>query len=580
VYFLVSWGQFKSEQILDKKNIQGINFIRLRGTEMERARAHGAILRDQIRNGAVPFLAKKNEMLIRRSPGVLQWKATQASVIWFYRNVLIPYLHRHNSQEVREIMKVLSIESGISYDDYVRSMLQPDAFMLLCRTSVMKYLLGDLPIGALPACTSAVTLSDWTESGRLLVCRNQDYPVVGPWEKNTTVIFHEPTEKNHIPFISITTAGIHTGGLTSMNREGLTLALHAHFGKNVSLKGTPIVEIGNAIIRQAKTLDEAIDIARKYQTYCNWAFVISSAKENNAIVLEMTPKKILVRYAKDGFLAHTNYFHSPELQSEEALISGGYVEDLHSRYVGIRRALEVNRGLLEPKHMTSALGNHLDVMTGVERVVGNTVSVVTSIKSVVFDPGSQQFWISSRNQSPTGLGEFVQIDVENFWVAPKNSLVTLRGNRPQDSRLFEGVRHYREAYREYHMESDRPGYLHRAFLELQKAAEAYPVDGNIWLQIAIVAFKLHKFKEARISLERTLGLVLSPHTSGVRDLYLARCMDIEGQRLKACELYLKGKTNSDPSLRKAMLKGLKRPYTKEKTGSIMIDLQLPDTFHY
>ena len=568
---------------MDYKNIRGINFLRLRGTEAERARAHGVLLKEKIANGAIPFLAKKNELLIRRSPGIIQKKPAQASIIWFYNNVLIPYLQRKSSVESRAVLQALATESGISYEDYLKSLLQPDAFMLLCRTSVMKYLLGDLPVSALPACTSAVTLANWNASKRLLVCRNQDYPVVGPWEKNTTVLFNEPTEKNHVPFISITTAGLHSGGLTSMNREGLTLALHAHFGRNISLKGTPIVEIGNAIIREAKTLGEAVDIASRFKTYANWAFVISSAKENDAAVLEITPSKTRVRHAEDGFLAHTNFFHSPELHKEEALISGAYAEDLHGRLNGIYQSLKPNRGELEPRHMTSALGSQIDPQTGQERVIGNTVSVITTIKSAVFDPGAQKFWVSCRQESPTGLGDFLEINADTFWKNENYSedlWPSLPGYHPKDSTLIEGVRSYRVAYQSYHMESDHPGYLLRTYESLQKAAKLYPADGNIWVQKAILAVKLHRFKEARQFLEKTLDLILTPHITNVRNLYIARCLDIEKDRQAALLLYSQWETVNDPSLRQAMFKGLKKPYRAKDTQSMMIDLQFPDTFHY
>jgi len=368
-----------------------------------------------------------------------------------------------------------------------------------------------------------------------------------------------------------------------MNREGLTLALHAHFGRNISLKGTPIVEIGNAIIREAKTLGEAVDIASRFKTYANWAFVISSAKENDAAVLEITPSKTRVRHAEDGFLAHTNFFHSPELHKEEALISGAYAEDLHGRLNGIYQSLRRHRGELEPRHMTSALGSQIDPQTGQERVIGNTVSVITTIKSAVFDPGAQKFWVSCRQESPTGLGDFLEINADTFWKNENYSeelWPSLPGYHPKDSTLIEGVRSYRVAYQSYHMESDHPGYLLRTYESLQKAAKLYPADGNIWVQKAILAVKLHRFKEARQFLEKTLDLILTPHITNVRNLYIARCLDIEKDRQAALLLYSQWETVNDPSLRQAMFKGLKKPYRAKDTQSMMIDLQFPDTFHY
>jgi hypothetical protein len=243
--------------------------------------------------------------------------------------------------------------------------------------------------------------------------------------------------------------------------------------------------------------------------------------------------------------------------------------------------LEAEQGRIEPKHMAAALGDSVDFFTGDERVVGNTVSVVTTIKSTVWDPSAQRFWVASRGESPVGLGDFVEVDAERFWEsATEEGARTLPGYRPRDPRLVEGMRHYREAYRAYHMENHLPDYRERALAELRKAARAFPTDGNLWVQAGIVAFGLRQFDEARGCFEQARVLKLSPHTAQVCDLYLARCMDIAGDRGAALALYRSGSATRDPKLRKAMLRGIRKPYRARETSRMLIDLQFPDTFHY
>lgn len=565
------------------RTIRGVHFIRVQGDAVERARMHAALLKERILSGAIPALAKKNEWIIRRSPGLTQVRPFQEAVIWFYNHLLMPHLARRMPREIRELMRAMAEESGLPLRTFQKSLFQADAFMLLCRVSVMKYTLGGRFMAAgLPGCTSAVALKDWTKSGRLLACRNQDYPMVGPWESNTTVIFNEPTEKGHIPHVSISTAGVHTAGLTALNREGITLFTHAHFGRNVTLRGMPVIDIGNEIVRRSRTLSEAIDIARHCRPYANWSFIVSSARENAAAVIEMTPNKTRVRSPQDGFLAHSNFFHSEELQKDEALMSGGYADDLEARICRIKEVIEENRGAVEPSHLALALGDQVDPFTGEERVVGNTVSVPTTIKSTVFDPLAQKLWVSCRQETPTGLGDFLEVDVDRFWdqSTSEEEWPSMPGYTPRNSRLTEGLRHYREAYRAFHMENHEPDYLERTLAALRKATRAYPEDGHLWVQAAILAFRCQQFGEAREYLERAKGLKLSRHIEGVRDLFLARCLDIEGKRQEAQSIYRQGIDTRDPMLRKAMRKGMRKPYRANYATSLLIDLQFPDTFHY
>jgi tetratricopeptide (TPR) repeat protein len=383
--------------------------------------------------------------------------------------------------------------------------------------------------------------------------------------------------------VAITTAGVHTAGLTAINREGITVFTHAHFGRRVRLSGKPVVTIGNEIARKARTLDEAIDLARKNLPCANWAFVVASAKEQAAIVIEMNPDKAAVRHAEDGFIAHSNYFHDKELREDEALISGGICEDLEGRLCRLRDILEADRGRLEPSHLSRALGDHVDHFTGEERVYGNTISVVTTIKSTVFDPEQQRFWISTRGESPMGLGEFMEVDIDRFWKdKPEETLARKKipGYTPKKPGLLEGIHHYREAYREWHMNCHEPDFAERCYIALKKATRAFPSDPNVWFQAGIVALKLHKFDEARNCFEQSLPFKTARHVTEVRNLYLARCYDLAGERAKALDIYGRFSQIGEPRLRKAYEHGMRRPYRERDTARMMLDLQFPDTLQY
>jgi tetratricopeptide (TPR) repeat protein len=302
-------------------------------------------------------------------------------------------------------------------------------------------------------------------------------------------------------------------------------------------------------------------------------------------VIQMTPSRVHVHRVSDGFLTHTNYFHSEELRKTEALLSGAYCEDLEARFCRIRQLLEPHRGRLEPQHMARALGDHVDYFTGQERVFGNTLSVMTTIKSAVFEPEALRFWIGTRKKSPVGLGEFLAVDVEKFWKQSAEECEVkaqmISGYQPKSPGLLEAVTHYREAYRTYHLEAHTEGYPERTLDHLRKAAQAFPEDGHLWIQAGIVAIKIRRFEEARGFFERTLALKLSRHVVLVRDLYLARCLDVLGERKQAKEIYLRNSQLAiEPKLKKAFKRGLRRAYRLTHPSQMVVDLQFPDTFAY
>ncbi|OFZ22872.1 MAG: hypothetical protein A2X94_17610 [Bdellovibrionales bacterium GWB1_55_8] len=499
-------------------------------------------------------------------------------IVWFYKNVLMPFLlNSHHNDSTR--LRAIADATGLPYKLCLESMLQPDALMLISRLSVMKHFLRELPSSGLPGCTSAVALKQWTKGGKLLVCRNLDYPIVGPWEKQTTVVFNFPARASgEMPHVSVTSAGIPVAGLTAINVEGLTLAAHAHFGKDVSLRGRAIVNIGDEIISRARTIGEAADIARRYRRIGNWAFVISSAREHDAAVIEMSPTQTRVRHADDGFIAHTNLFQT-DLRQREGLISGGSYEDMVGRVCRIRQILERDRGSLEPKHLTAALGDHVDSETGEERVVGNIISVVTTIASIVLEPEGQRIWVSNRDESPTGIGNFLDVDLAKFWNTPSEERL-LPGYRPKCAALIQGAGLYREAYRAWHMNNHEPDFREKTLNALRRTLEIIPSDGYVWVQAGIVAFSLRRFDESRQFLEQAGQLRLSAHVAQVRDLFLARCRDIAGDRQSAIALYRKYLTIADPKLRRAMKEGFRRRYRVSDTVRLMLDLQFADALQY
>ena len=230
------------------RKVAGVNFLLLQGDAVARARQHGRYLKNEIWDGVPMVLEKKNEWIIRRGLNFLHPRSIFMEIpLWIYRNILISLFDRGHEPRYRWINRALSEETGIPISVFRESIFHADALMLLARTSVMKHLVREWPSIGLPGCTSAAVLGGWTQSGRLLAARNMDYPLIGPWEKHSTVFFPDPPHPGEIPPLGVSSAGVHTAGLTGMNLEGITLATHAHFARKSFLAVRPSWKLGTRL---------------------------------------------------------------------------------------------------------------------------------------------------------------------------------------------------------------------------------------------------------------------------------------------------------------------------------------------
>jgi len=230
------------------------------------------------------------------------------------------------------------------------------------------------------------------------------------------------------------------------------------------------------------------------------------------------------------------------------------------------------------------LGDHVDYFSGTERVFGNTVSVITSIKSVVFDPSKSRLYVGNRHESPVGLGNFLELDLEKMWDMDFSELGELPvhpGYQPQSPKLIQAVSEYREAYRCFHIENFHDDYMINTRNHLRKAVRTFPQDGHMQLQMALVYFKTKSPKKALFHFQKAREMGLTHHLEGVCKLFHARCLDLVGRRKEAKEIYKSTLEEiNEPGLKEALQKGLSSKYKKKMLSHLMLDLQFPAPHHY
>lgn len=571
----------------------GINVLHLRGTCAEMAAQHGALLKQEVRDGALPFLGERNAQMIASSPlfrgKPALTKAALKAIRLFVQKPMLANIPRRYFEEVRALAK----EAGLPYDLCEQGLLQADTLVILIRLFMGKYfnyhvgsgVAGQLSAGGMPGCTSVVAVGSASKSGKLIHGRNMDYPVVGKWDTHPTIFYCDPEglDKGQ-RYIGISSAGIHTPGVTGINESGITISAHFHCAKSVSPFGTPIQIIGAEAITKAKTLGQAIDIITDCNRAGSWSLMVSSAKENNAALIEIVHGKANVVEPEDGKLAHSNHYHSRELQESEVHLCAGITNDCLYRHARAMELLCEKSGSIDRNAVAQILGDSFDSETKRVRGHGNTISVVTTVTSMISEAADGKFWVANSGRTPTCLGDYAGFKVDETFesfescepeilVWPKTGVPTIKGTEKELA-----FNHFRDAYIAFHTNYDEK----QATVHLAKAAKADPEEGHYHLAHGHFLMREHQCEQALEALGRAEKCVMSPHMQQVTTLFKGHALDCLGKRAEAIECYNQVVAGSadDPHLRREAKRCLRKPYKIERAADVTFDLQFCDSVEY
>ena len=565
------------------RQIHGVRLIRLTGTREERAIQHGRIIaalkpeeRDTL---ALQPLSTKNQTLVKRAAGRIPGIS---SLFETFYDAFVFRQYRNLPKEYRNRLKPFAKHAHLSTRKLWLSLYQPDLLMVLAAMAHEK--VRNQFVSGMPGCTSGVI----EKNGETLFLRNLDYPAASHWEKWPTVFYHEPSDAQR--FVSVSSLGIHTAGLTGWNESGIVFSLHAHFSKQTSLTGVPIFFLGEDIMETARTFEEAVHICKKFKTIGSWAINLMSLKERKGATIELSNESISVhpmnseQYEKETeqqILAHSNGFNHGQFKEHEIYFSGAFFEDIRARKLGLDSALKKNPDL---RDAITALASHHDYQTGFQRVFGNTVSVVTTIQSMVIQASTQSCYLSIRQETPTPFGPFLKIPFRWEDVAACEANPELVMPKTEFSESFiHAVHAYHQAYVAWQV-SDQPvkKAAEQTHSFLIQATEFEPEDPHLWMQRGYFELIHREGKMAQECFTTALKFALSPHLQTVARYFLAICSDLLGDRAQALEIYQTVLTTQglDEKLKKKAEKRLNRPFQWNYCQKIEPDLQYVEPLQY
>lgn len=377
-----------------RKSSSGLFELYVEGAPFERGVINGKLTRELVQRQEDHF----NEQINRMIPSKFYLHFLKYFVGWFNRN-----LDKNIKEEYKEEIYGVSQSASDKYE-YIGSNYQ----------RILNYHAAHdighaLQSMALVGCTSFGTWSDKSADSTMIIGRNFDFYVGDKFAEDKIVAFFHPADGYR--FMSVTWGGF-IGVVSGMNEKGLTVTINADKTSVPSGSATPVSLVVREILQYAKNIDEALAIARKRKMFVSESFLLGSAADHKAVVIEKTPDTLDIYDPHKSAIVCTNHFQSGILSKIKS--NRQQVEESASayRYKRLVQLLDSNgpntvQKTVDILRNRSGL-NGQDIGMGNEKAINQLIAH----HSIVFEPEKLIVWVST---SPWQLGKFVAYDLKKIF---------------------------------------------------------------------------------------------------------------------------------------------------------------------
>ena len=474
-----------------RKNEFGIWELYLEGDALERGLAKGSLTRELMERQERTFMNQIEAMV----PSDSYRNFLKKTIAWFNRN-----MYKHVPEEYQQEIFGVSRFAPKEFDDFAAPYLR---MLYYHAAHDIGHALQDL---MLVGCTSFAAWDEKTTDGSLLLGRNFDFYVGDEFAEEKIAAFINPA-KGH-KFMMYTWGGM-IGAVSGMNEKGLTVTINA--GKsNIPLQAkTPVSLVAREILQYAENTAEAIEIAKNREVFVAEAIMVGSARENKAILIEVSPNNFGVfEVDNSNELICSNHFQSEAYKEDRR--NQKTINNSHTqyRYERMMELLQEN-DKLNPEIAVNMLRNK-EGLAGAKLGFGNekAINQLLAHHGIVFKPAENMLWVSAN---PYQLGEFVAYDLDEvfakFEAGNVMSSVASAGKNIArdpfiDSQAFKNYEKYRKLSREIRDAIDR-----EQFPQESKITELKRVNPHFWKAYALAGdyyYETKDYKQAVINYKQAL----------------------------------------------------------------------------
>ncbi len=514
----------------------GVRVLSLEGDRFEMAFQHGRLLADVIPKGAVPQAALAVEHAVRNGfPSIPL--VTGIIVNAFYRRVtegMFDYAMKtlgNSSDEVLMDAYGLSEGSGLPLQTILYGALGPESLQVLLGERVPN------PAAAAYAshCTDFAVWGSRTADGEVILGRNTDYPLNGSYDEYPTVLYFNPA-RGQQKFMSVASAGVHNAGVVGINESGIFLGVHSLPTTDVSTEGIPAFFIGQEVLRNARSIDEAVKLFRQRNPPSGWTYHVASLREKRSVSVELSNRHMGTVPSAGEFHAQSNHYRSAEMTPYYLHVNEGTDVDSSARLKRAEDLIQSTQGAFTVERAARILGDKVDPYTMKVNGFGNTIAVHTTLTSLVVEAGKNRIFVAS-GRAPVSVGDYVELPLAGHFSPAdftKQKFELLHNTAFSDvyPQMAKAEKLFIEAKVAYEDELDfaKSLRLMEEVLKLDGSNPFYQFDA------AIIALKANERSKSVYRLNRVVALS-NQHLRFVARYYLARLKADEGDKKAALVLF-------------------------------------------
>lgn len=300
-------------------------------------------------------------------------------------------------------------------------------------------------------CTGFAVAPDLCADGRGLHARNFDGAFFS-WCRHPGLFLvdERPANPAYHRYASVGTAGLpYAGGISGMNERGIAASLHQMSTVNYTTgQGDGTFEIApyaqQRVLREAATLDEAVDLVRAIRHFASWTIVVSDARVGRSLRIELNGRED-ERGRYDGrvepsdpapWISQSNHFLAKALEEKNRFFEDAHFTKTLGKWLETRARREivdwrlgdaVSGREVDTDMALNLLASHHDATVSKDRrSFGRTICKSYSLMSTIAraDPdrarADDSFWFTIGELRPGPHSTMVgfSIDWDGFSASP------------------------------------------------------------------------------------------------------------------------------------------------------------------
>jgi isopenicillin-N N-acyltransferase-like protein len=278
-----------------RKSKSGLYELYVEGQPFDRGVVNGKLSKELIQLQEDYFNDQINKMV----PSKFYRHFLKYVIGWFNRD-----LDKYVTEEDKDEIYGISLSASDKYD-YVGNNYQ--RILNYHAAHDIGHALQNL---ALVGCTSFGTWGSRSADSTMIIGRNFDFYVGDHFSENKIVSFEKPADG--FKFMYVTWGGF-IGVVSGMNEKGLTVTINAAKSDMPSGSATPVSLVAREILQYADNISGAMAIAKKRKMFVSESFLIGSAEDNKAVIIEKTPDSVGLYDPGENEIICANHFQSKEL---------------------------------------------------------------------------------------------------------------------------------------------------------------------------------------------------------------------------------------------------------------------------